>query len=131
MIVIYQLPPLARVSHLALSLVVFMWVLYLCRVTWLRARAVAVRDESEAAPVAIPRDPVFGIALAALIGVYCQVLLGALIRHTNATFALQLGWDGAIVPVDPTTMEHTLWPIGRAAQANALHRYVAVFILFL
>ena len=123
-IVIYQLPPLVRMAHLGTSMIVLMLALYLCRATWVRAR-----DAAAPPPAPIPgARGVAGLLVVTILAVFLQILFGALVRHTGATFSLQLGWPGSIVAVDPVSGQPTLWPGSAPQQANVLHRYVAPLI---
>ncbi len=129
-IVMLNLPPLVRMAHLGTSLIFFMTIIHASRAMWLRSRGVGstLNNASEflRAPSAIPNASSMAALLAIVcIIVYLQILFGALVRHTGATYALHLGWSGSFVPVDAATLKPELWPSERPAAANALHRYLA------
>jgi heme A synthase len=137
--VLMQLSPLVSTAHLGTSMIFLMLVLYVCRETWLRARAMTQMSDLESR-ISNPQSAILPIPGAravsrllvlALLAVYFQMLFGALIRHTGATYALRLGWEGSIVGVDQLTGHPTLWPADPPAQANVLHRYLAPLVAML
>lgn len=120
-VVIYKLPMLARAGHLATSLIVLLTLIYLCRALWVRSR------EAEGGFVQLPgvleAFPLLAIT-AALI--YLQMIVGALVRHTNSSAAAGWGLAGSMMGIDPLTGRYALWPGDEAAQLNVFHRYVAL-----
>ncbi|MDH5493459.1 MAG: COX15/CtaA family protein, partial [Myxococcales bacterium] len=106
--VIFELVPSVSTAHLGLSLLFLGLVIYV----WLRG-------ERGARLV-----PVGGAAkrkqLAWVMGaLYLQILLGGLVRHTQAGMACGL---------DPILCLETLWPGTSLAQLHMLHRIAAVLL---
>lgn len=107
--VLLKLPMLVSVSHLALSMVFFLLLLYLAR--RLSPRAAATGE-------AAPR----GLVRLALAGVFVQILLGALVRHTRSGRACHDDW---------LLCAGQLWPEFHPGQLQMVHRLVGLVVVAL
>jgi heme A synthase len=108
--VILQLPLLVRVAHLAMSQAFFATVLYL-------AYRTREREGLAQQPISIGAR---GWLLVAAVAVYCQLLLGALVRHTSSGMACD---DSALL------CKGRAWPDFGPGQVQMLHRYLAMVVL--
>jgi heme A synthase len=106
--VLLKLPLVVSVAHLAVSMLFLLLLLYL-------ARQLA---PPRAATPAQPR----GLVLAALSGVYLQILLGALVRHTRSGRACNDDW---------LLCAGQLWPEFHPAQLQVIHRLVGLLVVVL
>lgn len=130
LVVIYKLPTLVRAGHLAVSMIVLLTLIYLCR-----ALKIATNDElpmthenaTGGADRRLYRTAFLMLAMTTGL-VYLQLLLGALVRHTESSAAAGWGWAGALIGIDPLTGRYTMWPGDRAAQLNVMHRYAALAV---
>lgn len=127
LIVLWKLPMLVRAGHLATSMIVLMTLIFIARAAWVRARELA-------APAALPLAATPGVRTAlpllsvTLALVYLQLILGALVRHTNSSEAAGWGLEHSMMGIDPLTGKYSLWPGDAAAQLNLFHRYVALIV---
>ena len=127
-VVLYKLPMLVRAGHLAMSMIVLMTLLYICRATWVRSRGMApLRAFGAAAGI----RAAFSILAITAALVYLQLILGALVRHTNSSEAAGWGLARAMIGIDPLTGQYSLWPGDAAARLNVLHRYAALLVALL
>lgn len=125
-IVIYKLPMLVRAGHLAMSMVVLMTLIYIARASYVRARGLDVAALPLSASPGI--RAAFPLLVVAASLVYIQMILGALVRHTNSSEAAGWGLAYSMIGVDPLTGNYSLWPGDEAAQLNVFHRYLALFV---
>ena len=125
LVVIWKLPMLVRAGHLATSMIVLLTLVYLCRALWLRSRAAAIEIPPAPAPAMRLAFPLLAITAAL---VYLQLILGALVRHTNSSAAAGWGLAGSMIGIDPLSGTYALWPRDEAAQLNVFHRYVALAV---
>jgi heme A synthase len=107
--VLLKLPMLVSVSHLALSMIFFLLLLYLSR---------RLSPRAEQARPAGPR----GLVRVALAGVYLQILLGALVRHTRSGRACHDDW---------LLCAGQLWPEFHPGQLQMVHRLVGLVVVAL
>ncbi len=107
--VLLRLPTPISTAHTATSLLFFLTVLYI---------AVRARPARAAAPAASP--PLVGrFALVAAVGVYFQMVLGGLVRHSGAALAC----------TDVPLCRGSLWPDAHpTVLIQALHRLNAVAV---
>ncbi len=107
--VLLKLPLLVSASHLALSMGFFLTIVYLT----FRLRPGRTTGASVA-----PR----GLVLLAMLGVYGQIVLGALVRHTHS---------GRACNQDFLRCAGELWPSWGPAQLQMIHRLVGLGVLLL
>jgi len=111
----YKLPWAVSTGHLMTAFVYFALVLYLA---W-RTRTDA--DAAPAKPLVSSRMRTW--ILVAMVAVYAQVTLGALVRHSG----------GALASIDLPLHQGSLWPAGAsiALKLHMLHRIVGVLVALL
>lgn len=126
LIVIYKLPMLVRAGHLAMSMIVLVTLIYIARASWVRARGLGASALPLSASPGI--RTAFPLLVVAATLVYLQMILGALVRHTNSSEAAGWGLAYSMIGVDPLTGQYSLWPGDEAAQLNVFHRYLALFV---
>lgn len=117
-----QTSPVITTFHLGTSLLVLLLEVWLAREAWLRRRA-----ERTAAvwPAAAARS-VLVVVGAGLLLIYLQIILGAVVRHSGATWAAGTGPRAAFLGVDPETGVFMLFSSEPFAMLNLLHRYFAI-----
>jgi len=108
--VIWKLPLVVSSGHLATSMAFFSLLVWL---SWRLAPSSGAAAEP-AAP-----SSVRGLALAAALGVYVQIVLGAVVRHTGSSLAC-----GSEVIL----CQGAAWPLGGPAQLVTLHRIAGVAV---
>ena len=108
--VILKLPLLVSSGHLATSMAFFSLLVWL---SWRLAP-----PSGAAAEPAAPAN-VRALALAAALGVYLQIVLGAVVRHTGSSLAC-----GSEVIL----CQGAVWPLGGPAQLVTLHRFAGVAV---
>jgi heme A synthase len=111
--VIWKLPLVVSSGHLATSMAFFSVLVWL---SWRLAPA------SEAQLPAQASAGVRALAGLAALGVYLQIVLGALVRHTGSSLAC-----GSEV----LRCQGALWPLGGPAQLVTLHRLAGVAVAIL
>jgi heme A synthase len=111
--VIWKLPLVVSSGHLATSMAFFSLLLWLC---WRLAPA----SNAEATPAA--PGSVRALAFAAALGVYLQIVLGAVVRHTGS---------GLACGSEVILCQGAAWPLGGPAQLVSLHRYAGVAVAIL
>jgi heme A synthase len=111
--VIWKLPLVVSSGHLATSMAFFSLLLWLC---W---RLAPAPDAPRAAPA--PAH-VRALALAAALGVYLQIVLGAVVRHTGS---------GLACGSEVILCQGAAWPLGGPAQLVSLHRFAGVALAIL
>ncbi len=106
--VIYQLPTAVSTAHLGTSM------LFLSTIFWILLRSDFGPTQGQALP---------GFLKLALVALYLQILLGALVRHTGA----------AIVCPDIPLCFGMLWPVDLhpTTRLHMLHRMMAVVVTFI
>src|SRR5450432_576293 len=113
--VLLRLPTPISTAHTATSLLCFLTVLYIA----LRARPAAI---APATPPAAAPPVVARFALVAAVGVYFQMVLGGLVRHSGAALAC----------TDVPLCRGSLWPDAHpTVLVQALHRLNAVAVALL
>ena len=123
--VLAQLVPAISSAHLSLSMLVWMLMLFIARHAWLGSRP------GGPPPAAWPPHEAhraFPWLLTAFILVYCQIVLGAVVRHTGATWVAGFGPEFAIAGRIPETGAMGLWSGDFYVNLNLLHRYCAVLV---
>ena len=111
--VVWKLPLVVSSGHLATSMAFFSVLVWL---SWRLAPSHPAGDEPGAS------GPVRALAGAAALGVYLQIVLGALVRHTGSGLAC----DTSVV-----LCEGVLWPSGGPAQLVTLHRIAGIAVALL
>ncbi len=111
--VVWKLPLVVSSGHLATSMAFFSVLVWL---SWRLA------PSSPAAGEAPAPGPVRALAGVAAIGVYLQIVLGALVRHTGSGLAC----DTSVV-----LCQGAVWPPGGPAQLVTLHRLAGVAVALL
>jgi heme o synthase len=113
--VLLRLPTPISTAHTATSLLCFLTVLYIA----VRARPAAI---APATPPAAAPPVVARFALVAAVGVYFQMVLGGLVRHSGAALAC----------TDVPLCRGSLWPDAHpTVLVQALHRLNAVAVALL
>jgi heme A synthase len=115
--VLLRLPTAVSTAHLALSMVFFGLLIYLCFRLWPGQSA----QQEKPASGAIGR----GLVVAGIVVVYIQILLGALVRHTGA---------GRVCGTDFLLCGGVAWPDFHPAQMHMTHRivgYIAFVVVLL
>ena len=111
--VVWKLPLLVSSGHLATSMAFFSLLVWL---SWRLAPA------SEAAGTPAAPGSARALAFAAALGVYLQIVLGAVVRHT--------GW-GLACGSEVILCQGAAWPLGGPAQLVSLHRFAGVAVALL
>jgi heme A synthase len=109
--VLLRLPLLVSVGHLAVSMLFFLVLIYLC-----------LRLRPGGAPGLVAAVVPRGLVAAATGGVFVQILLGALVRHTKSGRACNQDW---------LLCGGELWPSWGPAQLQMAHRIVGVVVALL
>ncbi|HIA04199.1 MAG TPA: heme A synthase, partial [Myxococcales bacterium] len=109
--VIWELPPAVSMTHLALSMFFFSFLIYLCFRLW------PGQSEGDGSHSSTPAPRAWaGIAAAA---VYIQILLGGLVRHSAAGTAC-----GTTLP----WCNGDAWPLAFGGQTQMIHRYGGIIV---
>lgn len=119
--VILRLPTLVSTAHLATSMLYFCTLLVLAYRTW-----------PGVSPGRRPRAEIAGVAgwvTVALVVVYAQMVLGALVRHTGSGAAVGLGPETVLAGFDLGSGEKDLWPSDGPGRLHMAHRFAALFVL--
>ncbi len=111
--VIFKLPLLVSTAHLGLSMLFFLLLIYLT--TRLAAAGSAPTPRHT---TTLDRT----LAIAALVGVYLQIVLGALVRHTQS---------GRACLDDFPLCNGEFWPAWGPAQVHMAHRWFAYLVVLL
>jgi heme A synthase len=111
--VIWKLPLVVSSGHLATSMAFFSLLLWL---SWRLAPA------PEAARSASAPGTVRALAFASALGVYLQIVLGAVVRHTGS---------GLACGSEVILCQGAAWPLGGPAQLVSLHRFAGVAVAIL
>jgi heme A synthase len=111
--VIWKLPLVVSAGHLATSMAFFSLLLWL---SWRLAPA------PEAARTASAPGTVRALAFASALGVYLQIVLGAVVRHTGS---------GLACGSEVILCQGAAWPLGGPAQLVSLHRFAGVAVAIL
>lgn len=109
--VVWKLPLVVSSGHLATSMAFFSLLVWL---TWRLSPA----PQGGLARGAAPR----GLAGAAALAVYLQIVLGALVRHTSS---------GLACGTEVVLCQGAAWPLGGPAQLVTLHRFAGVAVAVL
>jgi heme A synthase len=88
--VLLKLPHIVSIAHLGVSMIVFCWMIYL-----------AVRTREGRSPAVLP-SVARALVVIATAGVYVQIVLGAVVRHTGA-------WAACLTEI-PFCGGGKLWP---------------------
>jgi len=119
--VILRLPTLVSTAHLATSMLYFCVLLVLAYRTW-----------PGVTPSARPAGATGGAArwvTIALVAVYLQMVLGALVRHTGSGAAVGLGPDTVLAGFDLGSGKKDLWPSDGPGRLHMSHRFAALAVL--
>ena len=108
--VIWKLPLVVSSGHLATSMAFFSLLVWL---SWRLAPA------SDADPQPAAPSGVRALAGAAALGVYLQIVLGAVVRHTGS---------GLACGSEVVLCQGAAWPLGGPAQLVSLHRFAGVAV---
>ncbi len=111
--VVWKLPLVVSSGHLATSMAFFSVLV------WLAWRLAPTGPDAEAPPAP---GPVRALAGAAALGVYLQIVLGALVRHTGS---------GLACGTSVVLCEGAAWPAAGPAQLVSFHRYMGVAVALL
>jgi len=117
--VIYKLPTIVSTTHLALSMIFFLTLIYLHHNNEERD---AFENGKQDYPVYL-RSFVF-ISLGLF---YFQMILGAFMRHSGAGASCGLSYDNAVLCLD-LVKGPTFWPTEIAAKVHMVHRVMAVVV---
>jgi heme A synthase len=112
--VLFRLPLLISVTHLATSLAFFLLTLALAY----RTSTESGTDPLQLASAPIPEAKRRFIGATAL-AVYLQMILGAFVRHTGS---------GMACDANPFLCRGALWPAGGPGERQMLHRFAAVAV---
>jgi protoheme IX farnesyltransferase len=131
--VIYRLPTIASTSHLGLSLVFFLTLIFINHLASSKAitgkeRFNNTTNETQKY-IANNWKPVIrhGVLLAICL-LYLQILLGAFMRHAGAGATCGLGPENSLLCMDFEKSALTLWPSMAQAQLHMIHRIFAVVV---
>lgn len=119
--VIYKLPTLVSTAHLATSLI------YLSSLVVLFWLIVSPRVSVNAK---IPIRNLKSWGVLALVAVFGQIIIGALMRHLGLGAVCDVGWSNALVCHDLIGGSPSWWPIDSGAKLHAFHRYFAYALGF-
>jgi heme A synthase len=111
--VVWKLPLVVSSGHLATSMAFFSVLV------WLAWRLAPEGPDAEDRPAP---GPVRALAGAAALGVYLQIVLGALVRHTGS---------GLACGTSVVLCEGAAWPAAGPAQLVSFHRYMGVAVALL
>jgi protoheme IX farnesyltransferase len=115
--VLLRLPTPVSTMHTGVSLLFFMTVLYLA-VRTRPARAHAALVAAPAAPAALPQHAVW-LALVSVVGIYFQMVLGGLVRHSGAALAC----------TDVPLCRGSVWPLAHpTVLIHVMHRLSALIV---
>jgi len=111
--VIFELPPAISMTHLAISMAFFCFLIFLCFRLW-----PGRTPDGTIVPHEVVTAPRLwaGIALGA---VYVQILLGGLVRHSSSGPAC-----GTEIPL----CQGSLWPSAWQGQIHMVHRYGGILV---
>lgn len=125
--VLLRINIVVTVFHLGISMIVLAGFAYLARKVWLLSRpqslSVAPTWDADLARRTLP------LAIITLALVFIQIILGGVVRHTDAWYAAGMGPQAAMLPLDPLTGQPSLWPGETLALLNAIHRYLGLIVL--
>jgi heme A synthase len=105
-------------------MLVLLFTIYMAREAWIRREAV---PPAPAWPPAPAREA-SKLAHWALMAVYAQILLGAIVRHSGASWAAGMGPAASVLGVDPLTGRTVFFSNDLYVMLNLLHRYSAVLV---
>ncbi len=117
--VIYLLPTIVSTTHLGLSMIFFMTLVFLHHN---QQDHTVILEKKESYPVYL--RSVVWLSLAFFYG---QMILGAFMRHSGAGASCGLSYDNAILCLD-SIKGQTFWPLSDPAKVHMVHRYFAVFV---
>ena len=116
----YQLPTLISTAHLAFSAV------FLCSLRGLQLSLIPPPPQQATSATSFnPRTIDWALAMVLTIG--GQIVLGGLVRHSGAAQACGLGPDNALLCYDQIAQAHSLWPFLPLAKWHLAHRLLALF----
>lgn len=118
--VIYKLPTMISTAHLATSMIFFCTLIFLHH---LQRASTSEKVESTKWDKNIKT-----LLILSLVGVYSQMLLGALMRHLGLGAACGLGMENSFLCFDPSLWVRTFLPVTIQSQIHMAHRYYAVIV---
>ncbi len=118
--VLLRLPLLASAGHLALSMIFLCLLIYITLRAWTSRRLSSWRVPTSGTPdsAVLARR----VAMVSVVAVYAQILLGALVRHTNSGHACDRDFPWCAGAV---------WPTWAPGQLHMLHRWAGVATLLI
>lgn len=128
--VIYKLPTIVSTSHLALSLIYFLLLVYIHHQASVLIKPLTQFGDAEKKSIQQNWQPFIrhGIVFSIVL-LYSQILLGALMRHAGAGAACGLGPQSALLCMDVTSWQLKLWPALHQSQLHMVHRLYAVVVM--
>jgi len=130
--VIYRLPTIVSTTHLALSQIYFLLIVYIHHKSSRTSGTLpykfldSFKDHFKTHWKPFIRHGVL-LALALL---YLQIVLGAFMRHSGAGASCGLGPHSSLLCMDITKWTLTAWPSMPAAQLHMAHRIYALIVTF-
>lgn len=121
----FSLPTIVSTAHLGMSMVVFGILTWIVCLAW----AACAGERSENSITYSPRwASVRRWLMIALVLCYCQIVLGAFVRHSGAFNAAGAGPQAAIIGYDYALGKATIWPGTGAGKVNMIHRMAALVV---
>ncbi len=125
--VIYRLPSLVSTSHLALSMIFLLTLVYIYH----RFSVLTAPDKFSVSIMCTPwnKSAKFYIFLAVIVS-YAQIILGAAMRHLGLGSACGVEAKNAFMCFDSISdpMIRTWFPLSSEAQVHMTHRYLAILV---
>jgi protoheme IX farnesyltransferase len=118
--VIFKLPTLVSTSHLALSMIYFLTLIYLHHQTNPKKIELSFKGKWN--------SQVAQLVFLLLGGVYLQMILGAFMRHLGLGGSCGLGFKYSILCFDTLHWVQSIIPQSTQAQIHALHRYIGFLL---
>ncbi|MFZ8934138.1 MAG: COX15/CtaA family protein, partial [Bacteriovoracaceae bacterium] len=117
--VIYKLPTIVSTTHLGLSMVFFLTLIYLHHYN---GEAEVHKSKQSSYPIYLRSFVLISLGL-----FYFQMILGAFMRHSGAGASCGLSYDNAIWCLD-LMRGQTFWPTEIPARVHMTHRILAVVV---
>jgi len=117
--VIYKLPTIVSTTHLGLSMVFFLTLIYLHHYN---EEAEVHKSKQSSYPIYLRSFVLISLGL-----FYFQMILGAFMRHSGAGASCGLSYDNAIWCLD-LMRGQTFWPTEIPARVHMTHRILAVVV---
>jgi heme A synthase len=119
--------PLISTFHLGFSMIILLTAVWLTGEVGRRRSDLPVSAGWPSAPA----RAALGWSVAALLAIYGQILIGAVVRHTGAGFAAGFGPRASVLGVDPQTGVLIAFSSDPFVMLNLAHRYIAVAVAVL